>query len=117
MLPGRSGLVERPHRRNRWSERLIKCAAHDRYLLLLRSDDLLGKTAQRLAAAVAQLLIGHVNGALVMRHHHGHEVSIHVVGWLDLHRDHHPSHPRITSGDEGRIIWTPSRTRGALATE
>src|SRR5258706_2499809 len=106
MLPGRSGLVERPHR---WSERLIKCAPHDRYLLLLSGDDLLGKTAQRLAAAVAQLLRGHVNGALVMRHHHGHEVAVRIARWCDPHRGHHLSHRRITSGDDGRIIWTTSR--------
>src|SRR5216683_5348170 len=91
----RRWLMGRRYGRREW---LAERVAHRRDLLLLSGDDFLGKTEKRLVVSIAQLGFGHVNGALVMGHHHRDEVSIHIVGRLDLHRCHHPGHSSIALG-------------------
>jgi len=85
-------------RRHGHREWLAECTSHRRDLLLLSDDDFLGEAAKRFVVSIAQLGFCHVDGTLVMRHHHRDEVSIHVVGWLDLHPCHHPCHRRISLG-------------------
>src|ERR1700758_4643918 len=53
----------------RW-QRLTDGEAHRRDLLLLGDDDLLRQAAELLVVPVAQQRLGHVDGALMVRHHH-----------------------------------------------
>src|SRR5258706_12995853 len=63
----RKWLMGRRHGRREW---LAERASHRRDLLLLSRDDLLGEAAKRLVVSIAQIRLGHVNGALGMRHQH-----------------------------------------------
>src|SRR6267143_1745280 len=70
---------------------------HDRDLLLLLDDDLLGQPLQSLVLAVAQLDERHVDGALVVRDHHAGEVPIRIACEGDVHRR---VHARDRIGDQ-----------------
>src|SRR5262245_11116933 len=58
---------------------------HDRDLLLLRDDDLLGKPPQASILAVAYLYHRHVDGSLVMGDHHAREIAVSIAGVRDVH--------------------------------
>src|SRR5260370_1175508 len=79
-------------------------ALHRSDFLLLGSNDFLSKAAQRLVVTVTQLSFCHVDSSLVMWHHHGDEVLIDVIGWLDLHGGHHPGHGRIALSYERHFL-------------
>ena len=53
---------------------------HDVDLLFLGDDDFLGQPAQRRVLPVQQVRLGHVDGALVVRDHHGGEIVIGIAG-------------------------------------
>src|SRR5262245_14016186 len=69
---------------------LAECEPHDRDLLLLLDDDLLGEPLESRVLAVAQLSERHVDGTLVVRDHHAREVPIDVAREADVHREVHP---------------------------
>ncbi len=58
---------------------------HDRYLLLLGNDDLLGKPLQTCILAVTNLDERHVNSALMVRDHHPSEVAVSIAGKGHVH--------------------------------
>ena len=68
-----------------WRQRVAERQMHDRDLLLLRDDDLLGKPSQARVLAVAQFDERHVDRALVVGDHHSREVTIRVTGDWDVH--------------------------------
>jgi hypothetical protein len=65
---------------------------HRRDFLLLVNDDFLRKPAQLLVTSIAELGTRHVDRSLVMRDHHGCEISIYIAGRLDVHASHHGVH-------------------------
>src|ERR1700761_8066389 len=77
--------------RRRRRQRLAKGQPHRRNLLLLGDDDFLTETPEQLVTSITQLGLGHVDGALMMRHHHRHEIAIDFAGPPDLHVGHHLS--------------------------
>jgi hypothetical protein len=73
---------------------------HGGDLLLLGHDDLLGQPLDLRVATVAKHRYGHVDCALMVRHHHSHEVDIDVTRGLHRHVVHHFFHGRVVLGQE-----------------
>src|SRR6185312_12074550 len=70
------GLCGRGHG---WRQRLAEREMHRCDLLLLIDDDLLRDALELLVVSKAQLGHRHVDGALMMRHHHRHEIFVVVA--------------------------------------
>ena len=85
-------------------QRLTERQAHGGDLLLLVDDDLLGDAAELLVVAVAQFGLGHLDGALVVRDHHGGEIGVDVAGRLDRHAVHHLAHGGLVGRQERLFI-------------
>ena len=89
----------RGRRRGR-RQRLAERQAHGGDFLLLVDDDLLRDAAQLFVVAIAQFGQRHVDGALMMRDHHGDEVGVDVAGRLDRHARHHLVHGGVVFGQK-----------------
>ena len=94
---GRRGLRGR---RDRGRQRIADGEPHRRDLLLLGHDDFLGEPLELLVLAVAQDDLRHVDRALVMRHHHRHEIAVDVPGRRGCHVGHHLVHRGFVCGKE-----------------
>jgi hypothetical protein len=95
--------------------RLANCELHRGNLLHLVDDDFLRDPPKLLVLAVAQLDHGHVDGALMMRVHHGNEVAIDVAGRLRRHVVHHLGHRRVVLFQErGFLGAQPCRRIGRM---
>jgi hypothetical protein len=90
--------------RRRRRERLADGKAHRGDLLELIDDDLLGNAPDLLVAPVAKHRLGHVDGALMMRNHHGDEVAIDVARRFHRHVVHHLRHGGVVFGEIRRFI-------------
>src|ERR1700733_12274150 len=76
---------------------------HDRDLLLLGDDDFLSQATQLLVMAIAQQRPRHIDGALMMRYHHRHEVTVGIARRLHIHIRHHLVHGGGIFRDEWRF--------------
>ena len=63
---------------------LAEPKVHRNDLGLLVDDDLFCDPAHRGVFSVAQLRLGHIDGALMMGHHHRGEIVIEVSGFIEL---------------------------------
>src|SRR5262245_9733370 len=100
----------------RRSWRGIRCGFADRKLhgcdfLHLVDDDLLRDAPQLFVLAVAQLADSHRNGALMMRDHHRHEITVDIAGRLDRHIVHHLDHGCLVLLPERSFVDGGSRRR------
>jgi hypothetical protein len=85
-------------------QRLADRELHRRDLLLLGNDNLLGKTLELLAFPEAQNSQRHVDSALMMWHHHRHEIAVYVAGRCDHHVGHHLVHRGAVRREEIRLV-------------
>src|SRR5690242_16754981 len=76
----------------------IERALHDIDLLPLGDDDLLREPLEDGVLAVAQLEERHVDGPLMMRDHHGGEITVGIAGAVDRHTGIHARHRGGHSG-------------------
>src|SRR5258708_38988997 len=65
---------------------------HRSDLLQLGDDDFLSHAPEWLIASVTEFGLRHLNGTLMVRHHHRHKVGIDIARWPDTHVDHHLCH-------------------------
>jgi hypothetical protein len=92
-------------------------SVHTELLALEARKDKIAAALMETQPALVQLRPGHVDGALMVRHHHRHEVAVDVTARLDRHVLHHRLHGRVVCGEEGhfrircvrRRILGPSR--------
>src|SRR2546430_17361387 len=102
--------------RSRWRRRVSSQGQpHRRDLLLLRHDDLLRHAPQLLILAVTELGFRHGDGALVMRNHHGDEITVHITGGPDCHGLHHLLHCGTAGGDERLVRSAASPSHGGMS--
>jgi hypothetical protein len=86
---------------------------HNSDLLLLINDYFLCDSAQLLIMAVTELNARHINGALVMRHHHCDEVPIDVTGRRYGHGRVHSHHALIHFIGELPVCFVHGQRDGA----
>jgi hypothetical protein len=76
------------------------CAAQDRNLLLLLSDDFLGQSPQLIVVAVLELRLRHVDRGLMMGNHDVGKIAIDIAGRRDEHVTVHVAHREIVGEKE-----------------
>ena len=88
--------IRHPGRRSGFADRKPHC----RDLLQLLDHNLLRNAKKFLIMAELQLGLGHVDGALMMRHHHRDKIAIRVARGLHGHARHHLVHRGFIQREE-----------------